>query len=295
MKEININDKERTPLKRAKKTSGKNKPTLFGLAWEGSFDFIPSLIASVILLGTVYINSYYFFGYGFRVGTYLEISEILLLSFVDLGGVFDETILLILMVTLPFYFFAKRINGSLLIVKTGILVIATEYLIAYLLTTTHLKSKVNLTSGNYATFIYLLIISFLLYYIFTFIRPVLEKIQAKIDLFYMPYSVLCFLTIVSIKNYSDINILHNTYKSKIVTDKDTLISDSSFYYVGKTKNYVFMWSARDTAMTVIPMSDIKKLVIHNTLPDKKPTPKPKNKKILPSMAIKNDSSKTLKK
>ena len=55
------------------------KPRLFGLSWGGSFEFIPALLAGIVVVGTFNINAYYFIGYRFRVSTYLDISEILLI------------------------------------------------------------------------------------------------------------------------------------------------------------------------------------------------------------------------
>jgi len=84
------------------------KPSLFGLSWGGSFEFIPALLAGIVVVGTFNINAYYFIGYRFRVSTYLDISEILLLSFVDLGRSFDIVILELLVITLGLFIFFRK-------------------------------------------------------------------------------------------------------------------------------------------------------------------------------------------
>jgi hypothetical protein len=45
-------------------------------------------------------------------------------------------------------------------------------------------------------------------------------------------------------------------------DNSKIISDSSFYYVGNTRNYLFLYNEKEKKTSIIPMSKIKELTIH---------------------------------
>ncbi len=60
-----------------------------------------------------------------------------------------------------------------------------------------------------------------------------------------------------------ISIRYNKkYKGTIIKTSDTMIvSNSTLYYIGKTRNFVFLNNEKDSSVTVIPMSEVKELKI----------------------------------
>ena len=68
------------------KKDKSKKLNIFGLYFEGSFEVIPAVLIGIITLSTIYINSYYYLGFKFKVSSYLDISEIILISFVGINS-----------------------------------------------------------------------------------------------------------------------------------------------------------------------------------------------------------------
>lgn len=238
-------------------TSDK-KMKFLGLTFEGTLEIIPAAAAIIISLGLVYINAYYYYGYDFKVATYLDISEILLLSFVDVGQIFDRTF---------FSFFALIFGVNLFIWINRVRSKREKDLLSidelYLGITVPMILKEIFSIGDNWVFILLLLLSVIMTFVIRYLRVIISRNFNLILL-----AVLCLLE-GGKANYSLVREHHYTFGTKLITEKDTINSDYSYYYVGKTTNFVFWYSEKDTAMTVIPMSDVKKLVIHNGVPDKK--------------------------
>lgn len=92
----------------------------------------------------------------------------------------------------------------------------------------------------------------------------------KTRMFYT-YVLYCFIVIFTIIGYStyQINSIRNsktTFGVTIVLENDQIIkSDSSYYYIGKTQNFVFIHNQTNNFTDVIPVNRIKKLVFPNQI------------------------------
>lgn len=220
-------------------------------------EIVPIVIGSIIAVGTIYINGYYYYGYNFRVATYLEISEILLLSFVDLGQ-FSETLLIasFMFLSLKIFYFFEKLRGSKSKVFFNELVVCSSI--------SMIVSELLFNGNKFSSIIFILLVSSLILYILPRFNFKISTLTAVI------FIILLVFIEMGLKNHTSINKSYYSFGTTLITEKDTLVADSAYYYAGKTRNYVFWYSQRDSAMTVIPMSIVKKLIIHNGRPDKKP-------------------------
>lgn len=253
--------------------------------WEQlgvGIEIVPIVIGLIIVIGTIYINAYYYYGYKFRVATYLEISEILLLSFVDLGQ-FSETLLIasFILLFLKFFYFIEKLRGS-----------KNKALFNELVTCVSIVMILNeiLFRGNkFSSIIFIVSVSTLTLFI-------LPRFNIKITAFTAVISVILFVFLeTGLMNHESVNKNHYSFGTSLITEKDTLVSDSSYYYVGKTRNYVFWYNSKDSAMTVIPMNGIKKIIIHNSRPVKKHGTIPVEKQVKKVSLTTADTTKKLQK
>jgi hypothetical protein len=75
---------------------------------------------------------------------------------------------------------------------------------------------------------------------------------------------LILLTYTIVEAYSEHTSV--AFKKKyigtmVLTEQDTLESDSNFYFIGQTRNFIFFNNTIDTSITVISRSDIKKFIV----------------------------------
>lgn len=158
--------------------------------------------------------------------------------------------------------------------KCKIFVILSVFVISFMY---YLKISLELLFVDWIGVFDILFVCFIVIYLF-FLFIFRKNIDVVFDyvIVYIEYIfsifvcalVLINFLIVSKSMHDQVSIKHYTYGTMIVTDKDTLVSDSNYYYVNQSNNFAFMYNVKDSTMTVIPMSDIKKLIIHNGLPDK---------------------------
>lgn len=58
-----------------------------------------------------------------------------------------------------------------------------------------------------------------------------------------------------------------TRKTAVTIDNNIIRSDSSFYYLGKTNNYVFFYDARNKSSIVYPREQVTKVVTTEKTPE----------------------------
>jgi len=71
-----------------------------------------------------------------------------------------------------------------------------------------------------------------------------------------------FLSIVVSSAYTDAYLVKNSYKNigvRVILEKDTIVSDSTRYYIGKTNNYIFFYNEKNNNSTAIPMNRVKEI------------------------------------
>lgn len=250
----------------------------FGLGIE----IVPVIIGLMVVVGTIYINAYYYYGYDFKVATYLDISEILLLSFVDLGQLLETIKLAFLLIAMVYLFLLlNKWRGSKNTMTFN--EVSTSGSIPIIISELFFKSNKPLP-----VFI-LCLVTALVFYILSRLNFKIRSGTGVISLI-----SLIFLE-TGIGNYDLISKYHYSFGTTLVTEKDTLVADSSYYYAGKTRNYVFWYNEKDSAMTVIPMNDVKKLIIHNGEPDKKSLNTSTNKAVKLVRIVVADTTKKLQK
>lgn len=82
------------------------------------------------------------------------------------------------------------------------------------------------------------------------------------------YVSIVFVTFVAWRSYNDSMIItsRRNLKSFTIIFKDSnriLKSDSNTYYLGRTKNYIFMYDFRSKTSSVLNVSDVKEFIIAN--------------------------------
>lgn len=91
-----------------------------------------------------------------------------------------------------------------------------------------------------------------------------KELKAKIIVLFS-YGIIIFSQII-FSTLSDINLVKNDKKYYGVSfrlDDDLVISDSTKYYIGKTKNYLFYYNQKANKTTVYPMERIKEITFIN--------------------------------
>lgn len=74
--------------------------------------------------------------------------------------------------------------------------------------------------------------------------------------------ILLFYTIMTAYSEHESVALKKKYiGTTVLTERDTLVSDNNFYFIGQTRNFIFFHNTIDTSTTVISRSDIKKFII----------------------------------
>lgn len=102
-----------------------------------------------------------------------------------------------------------------------------------------------------------------------------NKIQSKIVV-----PIIFFFIMFSLSLAADIESVQNgkSLGTKIYTKSDTLTSTSSFYYIGQTMDYVFMYDTLKKSNLIIPKNEITRMELYsNTLHKKRKHKSPKNR------------------
>ena len=77
----------------------------------------------------------------------------------------------------------------------------------------------------------------------------------------MAISIVGRLEAVAVKN------AHHYKETAVTIDNNIIRSDSSFYYLGKTNNYVFFYDARNKSSIVYPRTQVTKVVTTEKTPE----------------------------
>lgn len=98
------------------------------------------------------------------------------------------------------------------------------------------------------------------------IRPIYFQFK-KLQSVHTILFALIFILILTIYFSRRFSILAKQYKStngvKVVLDSLTIISDSSYFYIGKTNKYVFFYSETEHKSVIYPMSRVKEITFPN--------------------------------
>lgn len=127
--------------------------------------------------------------------------------------------------------------------------------------------------------VFLSIAFFVLLLIFLILLVEIERkhiqIQSSLNkrryIFFLLYFLLIsyFVTLYSSYQAGQIRNKKSTYGvSIILDDNQTLVSDSSNYFIGKTLNYVFIHHEKENKTDIIPMSRVKQITMIHILPSK---------------------------
>lgn len=81
------------------------------------------------------------------------------------------------------------------------------------------------------------------------------------DLLKLSLLLLIYTVIKAYEEHDNVVSKKKYIGTSIQMEMDTLESDSNFYYIGQTRNFIFFHDQKDKSMTVIPIADIKKIKI----------------------------------
>lgn len=219
----------------------------------------------IILLGIVQLTSYYY-QFNVPIIEYLDLSEISTLFLNDL------TTYLFFIIPI---FFLIDINNSTLVPSKIILTIISFVL---LIVINIINEELYFDSLYYFSFFSLIL----------FFIPILAlidikriKILRRIEItstvlwIFSTYFFFVILFIISINGAANAKEVKNNYVffgTEITIDTTIIKSDSSFYYIGKTRNYIFFYDAKTKTPIIYPGVRVSKIVLrgkktyHENLP-----------------------------
>ena len=80
--------------------------------------------------------------------------------------------------------------------------------------------------------------------------------------FFIEILLISLIGLYELTNWDVKNTKHfQYYGTKIITSDSTYTSDSLHYYIGKTENYVFIYNTPDKSATIIPSSEVRKMIL----------------------------------
>ncbi|MDF9800797.1 hypothetical protein OKW21_006060 [Catalinimonas alkaloidigena] len=235
--------------------------------------YIPLITSLLIILGTINQISYYN-NFEILIIDYLEISEILILFFNDIITI-SSSIGFLLLAFIYDFFKKNKYNNN---IKTR----NTNYF-----NKSYLKYKWIISYSDYLFFVlYLIVMGISLIYIYNNKSESEERFYLNLAFFsviiiliskgnkhlnptknLLIYSVIIILITNLIKANADIKAdrvkERDLYQSTffILDGKHLIQSDSTCYYIGKTKNYLFYYDADQERTTVYPMSRVSQLTL----------------------------------
>jgi hypothetical protein len=232
--------------------------------------FIAGLTICAFLLGVLYPLVYYSFFF-FNVFDYIELAEIAIhvikdgayllfpyLLFYYIGFVYssnkDTAKTTGIPITIKYYKFFRFLVWTIAIMLFGSLIYA------------YIIDRISLP-------ILLLNVMFFLYvYIVDIPKDLSKKILSKgglqingVEYFFMQCVVIIIYlgTMHGLIMADSVKNLHSTSGTYIiVNNKDTIKSNKTYYYIGRTNNYVFFYNAKNRFVDIFPEKDINKVSLH---------------------------------
>jgi hypothetical protein len=132
----------------------------------------------------------------------------------------------------------------------------------------------GITFGNYIVRVQFIIIAFVLITILI-LRELYHEYYEKNNKHYNPIFftlTVGVLTFVVVVIYMELvkadSVKRGRYNgTKVYTSDSTYVADSSNIYVGKTDRYIFMYNTVNSSPTIIPVSEVKKLILVRRKPN----------------------------
>lgn len=247
---------------------------------------IPLCGALIVVAGVVKLQMFYWY-FDISIFQYLETGEILLAFLKDFifYSLFIIFLIIISSIIFPFTIktensntgkpdkfntfllneesFCKRLKNyfKFLWFKFYLIVIILNIGITMLL-----KIKHHYYTDSLIITYSLILLFFGVIYIVEYIIKCHQKKQFIISLFKIGiiasiFAYLGYIYAVTKINADNIKIFKSNYGTAITTNDSTYISDSTFYYIGKTNNFVFLYNEKTAKYTALPMSEVKKMEI----------------------------------
>jgi hypothetical protein len=234
--------------------------------------WLPYIGTLIVVLGASKIVIFYML-FHFNISYYLDITEIISLILGNLVFIIGYSSVLAVLIYLAYkaverlssirtryYFEIKRFIPKR---KTSYLIAAIVYILFLIECTMWYVYNFN---------IYVCILTLIVYSIFAIIICelicdfYLKVNRKKIRILYKYYFLIVCMAIFEIifssaRSYRLIKY-EKGYSGTVIKLVDkTIVSNDKVYFIGKTKNYVFINNEIDSTITVIPMSEIKELKI----------------------------------
>lgn len=238
---------------------------------------LPLITTSILLLGLS--NEYFYYKFfGIKIQYFLDASEILLL--------YSDSILFIVSSIIPvsilIYLLPEYEEDDILYLSLKNRFFRDiDYLIIFLLFLVVLSIAIGIINvfnhkNVFHDFksIYYIFLIFTLVFIFNFIfSSIINHLSLKYNLtinYRFKSIILILLGYITLTFYFKFYYYKQVTKQKhyigtevYLKDGTVLLSDSSIYYIGKTKNYLFYYNEIKKSALIYPMSEVNKMSIKN--------------------------------
>lgn len=270
-----------TPVGKIDKIKVSSYTTLF----KNFLTIIPAFTVILIIFGIIKLHLYYI-GFGISILDFIDLSEILPMVSIDLMSV---VLTLFVIIYFLFYLTSRNESSKPEDYETVMNEQKNEELYKYIISLWSIKQKnsfifyisviVRFTLMLCPVFciiigyaypdhslklvsFQLLVISFplsLLVFVPELIKYILNKPLTMLLIYF--FVLAWFFYIQLIKNdYA--RTMVGAYRGTIVQTRDSTksyISDREYFYIGKTKSYVFYYNKKDSSSTIIPVSEIREI------------------------------------
>ena len=233
---------------------------------------------SLVIYGLTY-NIFYYHKFNIEITSYIDISESLtlflpslplILFFTTLTFMAVDTLLPSKIETNPIsnhYFYGMLFDGLLLKKKTNLWIFGVVFLISLILLLLGEKSNTKLAGYGFALILSYLVLHFPLLLRLTYNFLVSKGISIPNSIPIIIYSslfiLICTLYAAELKK---IRVLFSSRIPKtniILKDGVNIETDTTVRYIGKTKNYIFLFDKNENSSRAIPMTEVKEILFIN--------------------------------
>lgn len=226
----------------------------------------PYLGAGILLLGIVRLCLYYYY-FGVNIVDYIELSEIIT-SLLDLGAGFIIALVFLLICRIGVLVFQQLILRQP-VKGDGIEVpphLPKRYILSSLPVVFIVMGNIEGRPALYVLFEVLLVVIAALV-VWAWRAWSSNKKQPKrssgISFYVIAFSICVCITVASaVNSIHSVRFSHRYYGTSIVfNDQPAFVSDGQHYYIGKCKNYLFIYHQDRDITEVIPMSAVQKMTL----------------------------------
>ena len=220
-----------------------------------------SLLYVLLVVCGLSYNYLFYKNFGINITEYIDLSEGLFLFLPLLSSYF----IIFFVLFISFYYIDKilelgseknrkeSINARIIII-----IILTTILISGLFISTNVFNQPSVY--GLITLIIFFAVPFFFNSLFSFLGFSIPEILR--DIFYILMICLSIILMVSVSKTNRVKTRKGYKQFEVIFREkadSTIKSDSTMYYLGRTKNYLFLYYFKDKKTTILNVSDIKKV------------------------------------